>query len=297
MPGDGTGFAIDIPGGRLLGVAEYGRPGGRPVLYFHGLSGSRLEASLADHAADDLGVRLIAIDRPGMGLSDFLPDRRIPDIASDAARIADALGLGRFAVLGVSAGAPYALACGIRLAGRVTRVGLVSSAGPFSDTRYRASMGWMVKAAFRAALLAPGLAGRLLRGVSRGRLSDPGRCLTRIAQHAGSRDRESLLANRSVFSGNLRESFRNGEAGPLLDALLLARPWEIHLSDIKVPVFLWHGERDRIVPPDVGTRLSGEIPDCRSFFLPEEGHFSLPVRRIREILSVLAGDARKDAGG
>ncbi|MBP2674094.1 MAG: pimeloyl-ACP methyl ester carboxylesterase [Deltaproteobacteria bacterium] len=297
MPGDGTGSAVGIPGGMRLGVAEYGRPGGRPILYFHGLSGSRLEASLADRAADDLGVRLIALDRPGMGLSDFRPDRKIPDIVSDTERLADALGLGRFAVLGVSAGAPYALACGIRLAGRVTCVGLVSSAGPFSEKRYRASMGWITKAALRAALIAPGLAGRLLRGVMRGILTEPERFQTRFAAHAGSPDREILLANRSVFSRNLRESFRKGEAGPLLDALLLARPWEIPLSDIARPVFLWHGEKDRIVPPEVGTRLSGEIPGCRSFFLPEEGHFSLPVRRIREILSILAGDPQEDAGG
>ncbi|MBE0569898.1 MAG: alpha/beta hydrolase [Deltaproteobacteria bacterium] len=278
-------------------MSEYGRPGGRPVLYFHGLSGSRLEASFADGAANELGVRLVALDRPGMGLSGFRPDRKIPDIASDAAQLADALGIGRFAVMGVSAGAPYALACAIRLAERVTCAGLVGPAGPFAEKRYRASMGWKLNAVFRAALLAPGIAEWLLRAASRGIVSDPASFLLRIAEHAGSPDREILLANRSLFAGNLKEAFRNGWPGPLRDAELLARPWGIRLSEMTRPVFLWHGEKDRIIPVGVGIRLSEEIPRCRSFFLPGEGHFSLPVGRIREILSTLAGDPAESAGG
>lgn len=106
--------AIELPGGGRLGVAEYGRPDGRPIFYFHGVPGSRLEASLADRIGNDLGIRIVSFDRPGMGLSTFRRERKIPDIALDVKHLADTLGIGKFSVLGASGGAPYALACGIR---------------------------------------------------------------------------------------------------------------------------------------------------------------------------------------
>ncbi len=269
-------------------MAQYGRPEGRPILYFHGLSGSRLEASFADRIADDLGIRIVSFDRPGMGRSPFRRERKITDIATDAERVADALGIGKFSVLGVSAGAPYALACGILLPGRVTRIGLVCPAGPFSDKRYRSAMGRMPGIVLRLALLAPGLFGKLLRTVSRSMTSDPERFLPRLAEHAGSPDREVILANRALFSANMRESIRCGEAGTVLDAGLLFRPWGFQPSEASQPVLLWHGGKDLIIPQRVGILLSEEIRGCRSFFPQDEGHFSLPVGRMREILSALA---------
>ena len=288
-----SGDAIDsqcksIPGGWKLGVAQYGRPDGRPIFYFHGLSGSRLEASFADRIANDLGIRIVSFDRPGMGLSPFRRERKITDIALDAEHLADALGIGKFTVLGVSAGAPYALACGILLPGRVTRVGLVCPAGPFTDKRYRSAMGRMPGIVLRLALLAPGLFGKFLRMVSRSMVSDPERFLPRLAEHAGSPDREVILANKTLFSANMRESLRGGQTGAVLDAGLLFRPWGFRPSEATQPVLLWHGGRDRIIPQGVGIRLSEEIPGCRSFFPPDEGHFSLPVGWMREILSALA---------
>lgn len=276
-----------IPGGGKLGVAQYGRPDGRPTFYFHGLPGSRLEASLADRIANDLGIRIVSIDRPGMGLSTFRPERKISDIAFDAERLADALGIGKFSVLGVSGGAPYALACGIRLPGRVTRIGLVCPAGPFAEKRYRSAMDWKLKLVPYLAVRTPDCFRKVLRMVSRIMMSDPERFLLRLAGRAGSPDREVILANTSLFSANLREAFRGGEAGAVRDAELLFRQWGFQPSEATQPVFLWHGGRDRIIPQDVGIRLSEEIPNCHSIFPPEEGHFSLPLGRVGEILSTL----------
>jgi len=100
--------------GRLLGYAEFGDPGGTPVMFFHGFPGSRLEGALGHEAAERAAVRMICIDRPGMGLSTFQPGRRMLDWPADVAALADALGIGRFAVGGVSGGGPYAAVCALR---------------------------------------------------------------------------------------------------------------------------------------------------------------------------------------
>jgi len=224
-----------------LGVAEYGHPGGRPVLYFHGFPGSRLEASAADAVAGSLRIRLIAFDRPGMGRSPFQSGRTIPDIAFDVARLADGLGIARFAVLGVSGGAPYALACGLRLPARVDRIGLISPAGPFAEKRYQAALGWNARALLRLANLAPALYRRALRKASRVLAKDAERFLRRSAERLGAPDREVLLGNLPLFAENLREALRNGDDGVVREGELLARPWGFLPHEVRQPVLLWHG--------------------------------------------------------
>ena len=149
---------------RRLGFAEFGDQQGRPLFYFHGFPGSRLEARLADRISRDLHVRFIAIDRPGYGLSSFKAGRSFLDLADDVCDLADTLEIGRFSILGVSGGGPYAAAC--------------------------------------------------------------------------------------------------------------AR---------KIPVYLWHGEKDLVVPAAMGHYPSETIPDCRATFYKEEGHFSIVLNRMEEI--------------
>src|SRR5688572_28104051 len=120
---------LTLSDGRKVGIAEFGAPAGRPVVYCHGFPASRLEARLAHEAAKEVGARLIALDRPGYGLSDFQPGRRIGDWPRDVVEAADALGVQRFAMLGVSGGAPYALACAALLPERITALGVVCGLG------------------------------------------------------------------------------------------------------------------------------------------------------------------------
>src|SRR5438552_17010722 len=105
-----TTTSITLRDGRRLGYAEYGDPAGVAVFYFHGTPGSRLEGTIADEAAKRLRVRLIAIDRPGVGLSTFKPRRKLRDWPADVIALADALGIDRFAIVGLSGGGPHALA-------------------------------------------------------------------------------------------------------------------------------------------------------------------------------------------
>jgi pimeloyl-ACP methyl ester carboxylesterase len=108
---DSADRTLRLGDGRRLGYAERGDPGGRPLLYFHGWPGARVEARLADEPAKAAGVRLVALDRPGMGFSDFQRGRTFVDWSADVVEVADALQLDRFAVLGISGGGPYAAAC------------------------------------------------------------------------------------------------------------------------------------------------------------------------------------------
>lgn len=119
---------LRLEGGRTLGCAEWGDTSGLPLLRFHGSSSSRLERPVQPEAL--AGVRLVTIDRPGHGLSDFQPKRTLLDWPEDVAALATHLGIERFAVSGWSAGGPYALACAYRTPQRLTAVGLISSVGP-----------------------------------------------------------------------------------------------------------------------------------------------------------------------
>jgi pimeloyl-ACP methyl ester carboxylesterase len=140
--GSVDGCVIRLDDGRRLGFVEYGEPSGPALLYFHGHPGSRLEARFLADAAGRAGLRLISLDRPGLGLSDYQPRRRLRDWSDDVAQIIDRLGLQRVAIIGYSAGAPYALDCAYRLTGRVTACAVVSGAGEV-DPLIRMLASWM----------------------------------------------------------------------------------------------------------------------------------------------------------
>jgi pimeloyl-ACP methyl ester carboxylesterase len=106
-----TNNVFRLRDGRALGYAEYGDPGGTPVFFFHGSPGSRLQRHPDASIASELGTRIITIDRPGYGLSDFQPERTLLDWPADVAQLADALHIERFAAIGLSGGGPYLLAC------------------------------------------------------------------------------------------------------------------------------------------------------------------------------------------
>ncbi len=110
-----------LPDGRRLGYAEYGDPEGWPLMFFHGTPGSRVMARFAAPKAREMGVRLIAPERPGFGLSDFKPQRQLLDWAEDVRELAEVLNLERFAVAGVSGGGPYVAACAWKMPARLSR--------------------------------------------------------------------------------------------------------------------------------------------------------------------------------
>lgn len=272
--------------GRTLGYAEFGDPRGRPILYFHGFPTSRLDWPLNDpsDAASDLGVRIVAPDRPGIGLSDFKPGFRILDWPGDVSALADALGLDRFSVLGVSGGAPFALACAHAIPRRLDSITVVSGMGP--PTAPGAKDGFAMVIPSKARWLRRLMF--VLSGV--GLRRDPARVLLSLDYPAPDRELLTRPEPQRVATQALLEADRAGTKGSARLAGLYARPWGFALEDIAMPVRLFHGEDDRNVPASVARHVARRIPDCRSSILRGEGHFTVAPGHIESILAV--GEAR-----
>lgn len=287
---------LELRDGRRLGYAEYGDPQGKPVLYFHGFPSSRLEAGLMAGAARHGQLRLIAVDRPGYGLSDFQPDRRLRDWPDDVVQLTAALGIERFAALGVSGGGPYALACAWKIPQRLSAVATVGGLGPVHERDALRAMRWHARLAFTLAQRSYPLLWLLYGGL-------PARAIAAFPQlayrwqeiAAAPEDRQVLqrCEVRRCLTASVRESLRQGSRGALWDAVLYARHWGFGIADIAISVDLWHGQADRVVPPCHTEMIARALPHKRVTRLPREGHFSLPVNHCDAILGQIAeGDWR-----
>jgi pimeloyl-ACP methyl ester carboxylesterase len=274
--------------GRWLGYAEHGAPDGRPVLFFHGLGTTRVICP-PDEAARELGIRLIALDRPGIGLSDRRPGRRLLDWPSDVAELADWLGLDSFSVVGWSGGGPYGLACGHGLRERVASVTLVSAPAPLAGAADAAYLRRFDRNAVRAADRAPWVIRLALWHWGRAQRRDAARFFEESVAEMCAADQEVLSEPvlRGRMIANSDELYRQGGQGMYDEALVLARPWGFDLSDIIVPVQIWHGARDETVPVAMANHLAESIPGARLRMYPDEGHHLL-YRYWPEILATIA---------
>lgn len=270
-----SGKQIRLRDGRLLGYAEYGHPTGKPVLFFHGTPSSRLFHP-DESITRSLGVRLITIDRPGFGLSDFQPDRRLLDWPDDVVEVADHLETDRFAVAGISGGGPYVAACAYRIPQRLTAAAIVSSMGPADAAGATEGMPFIRRAGATIARHAPGLVRPLLWLLSNPQ-RNPERFMERYTAHNPPAD-QALLAQpkvRAMLAASYAEATRAGLRGFAREVQIVAQPWGFRLEEISMEVHLWHGEEDTSTPPDMARLMANTIPDCRATFLSGEGHFLL----------------------
>lgn len=276
---------LELRDGRRLGYAQYGRPDGEPIFYFHGHPGSRLEARLAHSAAAAAGFRILALDRPGCGLSDAQPGRVLTDWPADVAEVADQLGISRFFVAGASGGGPYALACAWRLPSRVIRAAVISGVGPYRVRGITHGMRWQNRVGFQFAGRSPALARALMRAMRRSVIGRPERTIDALATAMSSADAEIVRRPdvRDLLIADLTEAFRQGGDGPAHDMVLLARPWGFAVRDIEPEVYLWQGGADTLVPPAMGRYLEGQIPRCHARLLPGEGHL-LIIDRMPDLI-------------
>ena len=283
---------VHLQDGRSLGYAEYGDATGAPLMFFHGMPGSRYGAALLDEAAKRAGVRVISPDRPGFGLSDFQPGRTLLAWPDDVLELADLLGVSRFAAVGVSSGGAYVASCALRIPERLTSAHIVSGAGPMDAPGATDGMMRMNKMMWTLSRRAPLVASTLWRIVGRTARSNP--------EGAASPAKSSMpLADQriferpevqAVFARDLHEAFRGGSRGAAHDARLSARPWGFRLEDIRMRVNLWQGEEDRNVPPSMGRHQAQAIPQCVSRFVPGEGHAGW-IDHIDEMLAIVTGSA------
>jgi pimeloyl-ACP methyl ester carboxylesterase len=273
----------------MLGFAEYGAPRGKPVFYFHGWPGSRLEAALLDDAARDLGVRIIAADRPGYGLSTFLAGRKLVTWPRDMQLLANSLKIDRFSVLGVSGGGPYALACAALLPERVERAAVVCGVGPL--THADSTIGMQRARQFACALLrqSPAISRPLSYTMLRGLRTGPAKLIEAMARLLPEPDRITLSSpdTRAALTATFTEALIQGVRGAAHDLRVYFAPWGFEASGIGIGVRFWHGEFDDIVPPHMSRRLAALVPGAQIELFPREGHYSLPIARRAEILQSL----------
>jgi pimeloyl-ACP methyl ester carboxylesterase len=232
---------VRLTDGRTLACLQLGDPAGPPVLYFHGYPGSRLEARIAATAVGRLGLRLLAVDRPGFGQSTFQPGRTVGAWAADVAALADQLALGRFSVVSISGGAPYALACAAMLSDRLERIALLCPLGPLDVADGRAGMLLQDRLLLALAAHAPLLARGVVRMLVHWMRQDAERYIKFMLAGMMSPDRD-LFADpgyHSLMKESSSEALRQGGRGPAWELMLIARPWDFQLQDVRLSVSLW----------------------------------------------------------
>jgi pimeloyl-ACP methyl ester carboxylesterase len=284
--------------GRVIGFREYGVRDGTPILCFHGTPGSRFMFQIADEFARANGLRLIAPERPGFGLSSFARARPLMRTADDMASLCDALGLGRAAVAGVSGGAPFAVAMAAVHPERVSAMALVSPVGPFAGAECAQRLGpghWIT---FRALPPLP-LLYRVLFSFGRlGFLFAPRVMAAMIASRASSSDRRVLLdkhARRNLLRG-LREGVRPGVGGAVEELHCFSRPWGLAYDRITAPTILWQGTADRNVPVSAALRLGELIPRCEVRRIDGAGHYWI-LQNYGHVLESVARHAQANQIG
>ena len=288
---------VRLPDGRSLALDDVGDPTGVPVVYLHGTPDSRLARHPDDAVTAASGVRLLAVDRPGAGLSDPHPDGTLGSLAQDVAHLLDELGIERAALLGWSAGGLCALAVASVLGERVLAVGLVSTVPPveaYDDPDLVAALGPARRTFVElAAELAPAdLAAEMAPFLVPHPLT-PELALAHVLESAGERGRAELAAVPGAaerLAVALREAMRGGESGLAHDlALQLERG--IDLAAVTSPVRSFHGGEDGVSPPEVGAWVATHVPHAVLDLVPDAGHH-LIFPRWRGILRAVLRDAR-----
>ncbi len=263
---------VRLGDGRTLAYAEWGDPNGSPVIECHGNPGCRVlvwDEGVAAH----LGVRLITIDRPGIGLSTPEPRRSVADWATDVGELCDAIGVERFSLLGYSVGGAYACGCANRLGDRVASMALVGSIVPLDRPGAFAKLGrpfqWrlardrprLARGVFAAQVLLARLPLWVLRRPVTARLP--------AADRAALDDDPRIIERGAAM---VAEAVRQGTGGLVEDLQVAMRPWGVDLTSITVPTTVWQGDQDRSIPPDWGELLVRSIPGARLQLRRGEGH-------------------------
>lgn len=280
---------VMLPDGRRLGCLEEGARDGTPVLAFHGLPGSRRQRHPDASLAAAAGARLIHVERPGFGWSTPQPGRRLLHWPRDVAAFADAMGLDRFGIVGISGGGPYAVACVHALGGRVRRCAVMSGVGP-PGSMARGMMP-VARLGFFLAPRWPALVRAVVSPLARLALTAPERYLARIAAHMHPADRPILArpAVRAMFDEDYQAAFAQGIDAFVADLALVASPWGFTPGPSATPVGFWHGEAYRMVPVSASRALAAAMRGAEARFFAGEGHFNV-FDRWAEVLAWVVRD-------
>lgn len=261
--------------GRALGYAEYGVSTGSPVFHFHGSASSRLEKPASENILAQLDIRFISVDRPGHGLSDFQPDRRLIDWPKDVAQLVDHMGLENFYVTGHSAGGPHALACARELPGRIIAGAVISSVAPMSRPTPYEGMPILNQILARSARKLPWLT-HLARKTTRGMvMQDVEKAAKQLMASLPDADKELLYEPENVeyMVRSIQEGYCQGHESVAHDDILINSEWGFDVKSIRPRIDIWHGKLDVNVPIHAADYLHEQIPNNRLYDLQDKGHF------------------------
>lgn len=282
---------VSLKDRRKLGFGEFGDSNGIPVFHFHGYIGSRLEAKLFEKFPSSIAIRIISVDRPGIGLSDFKPNRTLLDFPDDIVELADYLGLDKFIVEGISGGGPYALACAYKIPDRLKACGVIAGVGPIDLStkgmmRSNKIIFFLAKRVyflFKFLIKSQGKAlnndEKIRKSIQKSskKLPEPDKILMQDPEI------QDIVIEESI------EAFRNGSEGPSYEGKIYVKPWGFNLNEIskELKVYIWHGELDVNVPVSMGKAMCKEIPNCVGKYFPDEAHLSLPINNVDKIFKTL----------
>lgn len=289
---------IPRPDGGAIEILLEGDPEGRVLLFHHGTPGSGIPWAEMVVATTSRSLRYVALIRPGYAGSTRRAGRRVVDVASDAAIVLDALGAQRCLTLGFSGGGPHALACAAAIPDRVAAAGTVGCVAPFhaAGVDFLAGMGQENIEEFGAAVEGPQALDRFLERFAVGLRTVTG---PQVADALGDLvppvDRAALTgAFAETLAEGIRVGLEPGYLGWFDDDLAFVGEWGFDLARIRVPMSLWQGEMDRMVPFAHGVWLSNELSDVRAHLLPDHGHLSITVSSIGDVLDDLIELADRD---
>jgi pimeloyl-ACP methyl ester carboxylesterase len=287
---------VRLPDGRRLDMRVSGPADGVPLVFHHGTPGAATPVRALERAAHERGLRLVTTSRPGYGDSSRQPGRVVVDVVADTAAVLAAIGTERCLIAGWSGGGPHALACGARL-GAAAAVLVIAGVAPYGaeGLDWMAGMGEENIVEFSAAVHGEDeLRSYLLQ--EREQLKD-------ITAADVASSLETLLpdVDRAVLTGefaedmaaSFREAVRVGAEGWLDDDLAFASPWGFGLEEISVPVMIWQGSADLMVPFSHGQWLASHLPAASAHLQQGEGHLSVGLGALDRMLDELvAADSR-----
>jgi pimeloyl-ACP methyl ester carboxylesterase len=264
--------SVALPDGRHLAYCDWGRRGAPPVVLLHGAPGSRWFHPDPD-ATVAAGLRVVTFDRPGFGASTRRAGRSLLDTPPDVAAVADHLEIEQFAVVGVSAGGPHALACAVVLGDRVRQVAVASMPGPLDEVPGAwDALPERIRVAAERARVDPS---RAVRGVARYMehyAADPAAYL----QGGPPADR-AVIGDprwRDMLLADLAEALGQGPEGFADDMIALWRPWGFPLAKVPPGVHIWHGAQDTRGTPDFEC-LRDRLPSSHATVWPDQGHYGV----------------------
>jgi pimeloyl-ACP methyl ester carboxylesterase len=290
-----SSLTVPLGDGRVLEAVSEGDPQGRLLVFHHGSPGAAVAFPTFDRVAAERGIRLVTYSRAGFGSSTRLEGRRVADAPRDAAALADHLGAERFVTIGWSGGGPHALACAALLPERVLAAATIAGVAPYDaeGLDWSAGMGEDNRVEYPLAATDPDAHLEWMRPFAEALATiTPDAIVAGIRSLISEVDEACVTGEfGDVLAASFHAAFRNGLWGWRDDDLAFVAPWGFELSSISVPVSIWQGRHDLMVPFAHGEWLAAHIPGAKAQLRPEHGHLSLAIGSIGEIFDDLLESA------